>query len=123
MVREATAVSECTPMAVMLMRKWAHDAIVSQYGHFLDEGFVHYASDCDLALRMAGCGIHGVQLDIPFWHYGSATWRLAPEAEGRAMVQQADIDRDYFERKWGFRVDDPLYGQSAADINFRGEPS
>jgi len=65
-VRPATAVSENTPMAVMLVRRWAHDAVKSHSGYLFDEGFVHYASDCDLALRMASCGIRGVQLDIPF---------------------------------------------------------
>ena len=32
----------------------------------LDTGFFHYASDCDMALRMASCGIRGVQLDVPY---------------------------------------------------------
>lgn len=122
-LRTATAVSENTPFAVMLVRRWAYQAVVAKDGYFMDEGFVHYASDCDLALRIASCGIRGVQLDIPFWHYGSASWRLAPLEEQQAMLRQADRDRDYFERKWGFRVEDARYGQSAADINFRGVPS
>ena len=57
-------------MAVMLTRKWAYDALIAKDGFFLDEGFFMYASDCDMALRMASCGIRGVQLDVPYWHYG-----------------------------------------------------
>lgn len=114
------AVSECTPMAVMLTRKWAYDALVAKDGYFFDEGMFHYASDCDMALRMAACGIRGVQIDLPFWHFGSASWRLAKFDVSREITSQADVDRAYFERKWGFRVDDPEYGQRAADINFRG---
>ncbi len=121
--RAAAAVSECTPFAVMLTRKWAYDAIVAHSGYFFDEGFVHYASDCDMALRMAACGVRGVQLDIPFWHYGSATWRLTTDEERAKMLRQADLDREYFFQKWGFRVEDPQYQLSAQDINFRGIPS
>lgn len=119
-IAEARAVNENTPMAVALVRHWVHEALVAKDGHFFDEAFFHYASDCDLALRLAAIGIRGVQLDLPYWHYGSASWRLAPAEQGRAMTAQADVDRAYFERKWGFRVDDPEYGASAGDLNFRG---
>lgn len=119
---EATAVSENTPMAVMLTRRWAYQAIRSKDGYFFDEQFEHYCSDCDLALRMAACGIRGVQLSIPFWHYGSASWRLSTPEIGRQITDRADEDRARFVRKWGFGVSDPRYEESARDINFRGEP-
>ena len=114
------AVSESIPMAVVLVRKWAHDALIAKDGYFFDEGFFHYASDCDLALRLAACGIHGVQLNIPYYHYGSASWRLADTAVSLAIRRQADADRGYFVQKWGFAVSDPEYGARCADINFRG---
>jgi GT2 family glycosyltransferase len=120
-VRPARAVSENTPMAVMLTRRWAWQALIDKDGYFLDEKMFHYASDCDMALRMAACGIRGVQLDIPFWHYGSASLRLSPNR--RAMEIQADADRAYFERKWGFRCDSLEYGQRPADLNFTGKPA
>jgi hypothetical protein len=120
-VETARAVSECTPMCVMLTRKWAHDAIVAKDGYFFDEKMFLYASDCDLALRMAACGIRGVQLDIPFWHYRSAHWRLLPPLEGRKETLKADADRAYFKLKWGFACDSPEYGERGRDINFRGE--
>lgn len=118
---EVVAVNECTPMAVALIRKWCHDALVAKDGYFLDGGYFHYASDCDMALRLAACGIRGVQLSLPYYHYGSASWRLAAEGKGKEQTDKADIDRDYFTRKWGFAVDDPRYGESAGNINFRGE--
>lgn len=114
------AISENTPMAVVLIRRWAYMALVAKDGYFLDEGFFHYASDNDLALRMAACGIRGVQLENQYWHYSSATLKLAPREEHLAMCQQADKDREYFEKKWGFKVTDPKYGEMARDINFRG---
>jgi glycosyltransferase involved in cell wall biosynthesis len=117
-VREARAVSENTPMAVMLIRDWAYQAIMDHSGYFFDEGFWMYASDCDLAIRMASCGIRGVQIDTPFWHYSSATLKLADSAEKIVMEIQADADRAYFERKWGFRVDSLEYGRVAEDLNF-----
>lgn len=119
----AQAVNECTPMAVTLLRSWIWEALVRKDGYFFDEGFFHYASDCDLALRLASCGIHGIQLDIQYWHYCSASHRLASKEIGEAITFQADLDRDYFEQKWGFKVSDPQYGESAGDINFLGNPS
>lgn len=120
-IASASAVSDQSPMAVALIRRWFHDALVAKDGYFLDPKFWLYASDCDLALRMASCGLRGVQLDIQFWHYCSATWKLAPDTVSRNMIQQADADRAYFERKWSFKVDDPQYSMLAGDINFRGE--
>jgi len=117
---ESQAVNECTPFAVMLIRKWGYDALVAKDGYFFDRNFVHYASDCDMALRMAACGIRGIQTNVPFWHFGSATWRLASEEERKAMLEQADKDRSYFENKWKFRCDSLEYGQRPADINFKG---
>ena len=120
MFDKATAVNECTPMAVMLTRRWAYEALVAKDGYFLDEGFFHYASDCDLALRMAACGIHGIQLDVEYYHYGSASWRMAIPEVAQQITRQADIDRAYFSSKWGFPVEDELYGKCCGDINFRG---
>jgi len=110
------AMNECTPMAVCLIRKWAYEALMSKDGYFFDERFFMYASDCDFALRIAACGIRGVQLDIQYWHYGSASHRLAnaPGAYG------ANEDRQKFIEKWGFPVDAYEYGALAGDINFRG---
>jgi hypothetical protein len=34
------------------------------------------------------------------------------------MRRQADVDRAYFVRKYGFRVDSLEYGQRASDLNF-----
>lgn len=116
------AVNECTPMAVALIRRWFHDALVAQAGYFMDEHYFMYASDCDTALRMGACGLRGVQLNLQYYHYGSATWRLAPEIEQKGMLRQADVDREYFRSKWKFGVSDEEYGRLASDINFRGEP-
>jgi hypothetical protein len=117
----SSVVSECTPMAVGLIRKWVYDALIAKDGYFLDEKFFFYASDCDFALRMAGCGIHGVQLDLPYFHYGSAHWRMLPPEEGQKATDQADRDREYFQQKWLFRVDDPTYSNIAVDLQFKGE--
>jgi hypothetical protein len=69
---------------------------------------------------MAACGIRGVQLNLPYFHHGSASWRQASPYVAKAITDQADVDRATFERKWGFRVDDERYGECARDINFRG---
>lgn len=115
----ARAVNECTPMAVTLTRKWLYDAILARDGYFLDPGFWLYASDCDFALRMASCGIRGVQLDAQYFHSGSAHWRMLPPEEGAKHTSRADVDRAYFVKKWGFRVDSLEYGAIAQDPNWR----
>jgi len=117
----ACAISEDTPLPVVLVRKWLYDAMMAKDGYYLDENFTHYASDCDLALRMAACGIRGIQLDLQYYHYGSASWRLAPPGVGKKMTDEADLDRAYFKRKHGFSVDAPEYMDYATDINFRAE--
>lgn len=115
-VEVAEAVNECTPAAVALIRKWFYDSLVAQEGHYLDENFFLYASDCDFAVRMAMCGIRGVQLNIPYWHYGSASHLLDPN--GQKTRDQADIDRAYFEKKWGFGVSSLEYGKLPGELNF-----
>ena len=117
---ESHAISEHTPMAVGLIRRWVYDALVAKDGYFLDEGHFHYASDNDLALRIAACGIRGIQLDIPYYHIGSATLRQMDHVDSIRQVRQADRDRDYFQRKWGFPVQAVEYGERCGDINFRG---
>lgn len=116
---EIQAVSENTPMAVSVMRKWFYDALVDRDGYFFDENIHHYTCDCDLAQRFATCGIHGVQLSVPFWHYGSASHLLDPN--GQNQREQADRDREYFERKWGWKCTSLEYGKMASDINFTGK--
>lgn len=118
--RTVAAVSECTPMAVALIRSWVHSALVEKDGYFLDPRFNFYCSDCDLALRIAACGIRGVQLNLSYYHFCSASHRLADPVIGKRITDQAYIDRASFERKWSFSVDAPEYGQACGDINFRG---
>lgn len=96
-------VHEDVHMSVMMTRKWAWDALAVN-GEFLDEGMFMYASDVDLKIRMALAGIRGAQLDIECWHYFSACWRLAKQEAATEITSQADLDRDNFFRKWGFRI-------------------
>lgn len=119
---ESRVVSTNTPMAVGLVRRWVYDALIAKDGYFLDPGFFHYASDCCLALRLAACGITGIQLDMPYYHYCSAALRLASPESARKQHFLADKDRAYFQRKYGFAVDSPKYAEVCGDINFRAEP-
>lgn len=116
-----SAVSENTPMSAMLLRRWCYEAVIARDGYFFDEGMFHYASDCDLALRIASCGIRGVQINVPYLHHSSATIKTATPEVQAAMHSQADADRLYFFKKWAFAVDAYEYGRCAVDINFRGE--
>lgn len=110
LVDAATIVSACTPMATTVIRKWFWEALKDEDGWLFDENMTHYASDCDLAVRMVLAGISGCQTDVPFWHYGSASHLLLPHQDGQVLRDQADRDRAYFRAKWGFAVDSWEYG-------------
>jgi hypothetical protein len=86
---QIVGVNECTPAAVAVVRKWFHDALVARDGYYLDENYWLYASDCDFAVRMALCGLRGIQLNLPYYHYGSAHWRLLSEEEGRRQTDRS----------------------------------
>ena len=116
----AAAVHEDPHTSVMLVRKWAHAALVAKDGYFLDEGYQFYASDCDLKLRMHACGIHGIQLDIQCYHFSGASHRLAPPEISKAITDQADVDRAYFYSKYGFNVGSQEHVDALKDLNFRG---
>jgi hypothetical protein len=46
---------------------------------------------------------------------------MLPPEEGAKETAKADVDRQYFVRKWGFGVSDQAYVDAAHDLNFRGE--
>lgn len=118
----SAVVNTCTPLCVALYRKWMYQALISKDGYFFCPEIVNYASDMDIALRFTACGIIGCQLDIQYFHFGSASWRMLPQEKGRVITNQADVDRATFRHRWGFGVTDAAYGESAQNINFRGDP-
>jgi glycosyltransferase involved in cell wall biosynthesis len=117
----AKAVHEDIHTAVLMTRTWAYHALVDTYGYFLDEGFFFYANDCDFKMRLAACGIRGAQLDIQCYHYSGASHRLAAPGIGKGITDQADRDREYFERKWGFKIGSDEYNKALVDLNWRGK--
>src|SRR5665213_3336625 len=122
-VRIAKPVSENTPFGVILIRKWAYDALVAKDGYFYDENFFLYASDCDVAVRRVLCGIRGIQIDTPFWHYGSATLKLCSPEEREEICKRADEDRAYFLKKYGFGVEQLAKGLLTLPLHFAdGQP-
>lgn len=67
-----------------------------------DEAFWAYASDLDYHLRMDRLGIDAYAIDLPFYHETSSTLRLVDNAMRDMLQAQADADRAYFKRKYGF---------------------
>jgi len=119
---ESHAVNTCTPLAVVLLRKWVYDALIAKDGYLFDPNIFLYASDMDFALRISSCGIIGIQTDLQYYHFRSASHRMLPPDKARLITGQADSDRAYFEKRWGFKVDSAAYGEAAQNINFKGEP-
>lgn len=115
--KPSQAHSENTPMAVMLVRDWVYRAVTHSFGRFFDEDYFHYCSDCQLALDLAACGIRGVQTDVPYWHFGSASWKTADSETRNRIFTQAEEDRATFLRKNGFSERSEEYVKAALDLN------
>lgn len=80
----------------------------SKIGQF-DEGMKFYASDVDYHIRGARLGIPMMKANVPYYHEGSSTLRYAPQQERAEIEHQADLDRAFFEGKWGFKVGSPAH--------------
>jgi GT2 family glycosyltransferase len=72
-----------------------------------DEGMKFYAQDADYHIRACHEGMPLMKANVPFYHERSSTLRLAPEKERQEIEQQANRDREYFYKKWGFTVGSP----------------
>ena len=90
----------------------------AKVGEF-DEGFTRaFCEDGDYDMRMWKAGIRGECIDLPYYHYGSATVKLAGVKEQRAIQKAADVSRKHFESKWGFAMASPEYYHALG----KGEP-
>lgn len=87
-----------------LIRKHVWDTV----GEF-DETFEGaYCEDGDYHCRMHQAGIHAYSIGVPFYHRVSGTKAANPH-EAAAIDQQADRNRAYFRKKWGFSQGDADY--------------
>jgi hypothetical protein len=88
-----------------LIRKWAYEKI----GKF-DECFAGaFAEDGSYHLRMHRAGVKAEALELPFYHYGSATVKLCDPKERKRIQVQADRNRAMFKAMYGFELGSPEY--------------
>lgn len=75
-----------------------------------DENFkIAFCEDGDYDIRMFKAGIRAFCIDMPFLHHGSATIKNADPQEIKMIQKQADANRAYFAKKWGFPMASPEY--------------
>lgn len=75
-----------------------------------DDGFARaFCEDSDYHVRMQLAGIKAEALELPFLHHGSQTIKNADPVEARLIGLQADRNREYFLKKWGFAVGSEAY--------------
>ncbi len=102
----------CPDFSAFLISRFAWDKI----GKF-DEGMKLYASDVDYHIRGAQAGVPMMKANVPYFHAGSSTLKNSPEGERQAIKRQADEDRAYFYRKYGFAVGSQ---EHHAAVGFKG---
>lgn len=74
-----------------------------------DESMKLYASDADYHVRMQQANIYACTIGIPFYHYASGTLKQATAIDRRLIQEQADRDRETFQRKWCVKIGSPEY--------------
>ncbi len=75
-----------------------------------DENFKGaFAEDWDMHCRLHEKGITAYCIDLPFLHHASQTVKLAQTDEQKRIQMQADANREYFKKKWGFAGGSPEY--------------
>lgn len=88
-----------------------------------DENFrIAFCEDGDYDLRLYKAGIRAYCLDLPFLHHGSMTIKNADPIEIRRIQIQADKNREYFKRKWGFAMASEEYYRALGKGNPPAEP-
>jgi GT2 family glycosyltransferase len=101
--------------SAFLIRRDAWDKI----GPF-DEGMKFYAQDCDYHVRACRAGVPLLAANLPFYHERSSTLRLASPAEQAEIQSQANADRAYFQKKWGWPVGSEEYQQATRTQGWNG---
>lgn len=83
----------------------------SLVGPFDENYRIAFAEDADYHVRMSLQHICAYCIDLPFYHVGggSQTIKRATDIEAQLISEQAERNRQYFERKWGFEVASPEY--------------
>lgn len=78
--------------------------VYEKVGPFDENFLIAFCEDGDYDLRLYKAGIRAYCLDLPFLHHGSMTIKNADRSEIRRIQIQADKNREYFRRKWGFAM-------------------
>jgi GT2 family glycosyltransferase len=78
--------------------------VYEHVGPFDENFLIGYVEDSDMHVRLHRAGIHAEALELPFLHHGAQTIRYADPGEVRKIQIQADKNREYFRKKYGFAV-------------------
>jgi len=90
-----------------LIRDWVYRKV----GPFDESILGGFTEDSDYHCRCHSLGVEAVSIAVPYYHIGSGTLAQVSEAEAEAIRLQADKNREYFHRKWGFCIGSPEYDE------------
>ena len=88
-----------------LIRRWVWEKV----GPFDENYKIAFCEDNNYHCQMHQAGIEAVCLDVPFLHHASMTIKTAPRWRQNEISRQAEANREYFYKKWGFRIGSPEY--------------
>jgi O-antigen biosynthesis protein len=63
-----------------------------------------FGEDNDYHVRCRQAGVEAISVDVPFLHYGSATLKNMDWHDQMVVRIQADANREYFRKKYGFGI-------------------
>lgn len=86
-----------------------HKSVWKQVGEFDTSFQGAYAEDCDYHCRMHAAGITAWSVQVPYYHVGSASLLTLSATKRKQVEEQANRNREYFERKWGFSIESDAY--------------
>lgn len=83
--------------------------VTNKVGWFDESYYPAFYEDNDYHVRMHRAGIDAVSVNLPFYHAGSQTIKLADEGERAMICRGADANKERFSRKYGCVPGTPEY--------------
>ena len=86
-------------------------SVTDRVGWFNEECFPGYVEDSFFHVAMHHAGVKAVCIDLPFYHVGASTLKMALAGEALRIRRGADANRERFRQKYGCLPGSPEYNR------------